>query len=171
MKFKLRLRLDVAILFRRKCTSHICDGKNTTKLAQIVVSLIQGREHKRKWTSFYLLPDLCPLCFSCCHVKQQTSVGSLCLTQIELSRTYSTTMLLIVDQDLLNHHAVDYWPGPTQPPCCWLLTRTYSSTMLLTCLCSQTPVERLAVSTFSPVGLLSSNGLRTCVCLCPIALA
>ena len=82
-------------------------GKKCHKTSQIIASLIQGREHKEKWTSFYLLPDLCPLCFSCRHVKQQTSVGSLCLTRIELSRTYSTTMLLIVDQDLLIHHAVD----------------------------------------------------------------
>ena len=54
--------------------------KNATKPAQINASLIQGREHKEKWTSFYLLPDLCPLCFSCCHVKLQTSVRSPLLT-------------------------------------------------------------------------------------------
>ena len=65
MKFKLCLHLDAAILFWRKCASCICDGKNAAKLAQIVASLIQGREHKGKWTSFHLLPDSCPLCFSC----------------------------------------------------------------------------------------------------------
>ena len=35
---------------------------------QPFASLIQGREHKRKWPNFYLLPDLCPLLFSCCHI-------------------------------------------------------------------------------------------------------
>ena len=57
MKFKFRLHLDAAILFWRKCTSHICNEKNATKPAQIIASLIQGREHKGykgKWTSFYL---------------------------------------------------------------------------------------------------------------------
>ena len=63
MNFKLRLRLDATILFQRKCASCTCDGKNATNPAQIVASLIQGREHKGKWTSFHLLPDLCPLHF------------------------------------------------------------------------------------------------------------
>ena len=48
-------------------------------------SLIQGREHKGKWTRFHLLPALWPLRFSCCHVKSQTSVGSLLLTQLQQS--------------------------------------------------------------------------------------
>ena len=60
-------------------------GKNATKLAQIFASLIQGRDHKGKWTSLYLLPDLCPLHFSCCYVKSQTSVRSPLLTQLQQS--------------------------------------------------------------------------------------
>ena len=56
---------------------------NARKPAQIVASLIYGREHQGKWTSFHLLPDLFPLRFVCCHVKLQTSVGSPLPTQLQ----------------------------------------------------------------------------------------
>ena len=64
-------------------SSRTCNEKNATKPAQIIASLIQETEHKGKWTSFHLLPDLCPLCFSCCHVKSQTSVRSPLPTQLQ----------------------------------------------------------------------------------------
>ena len=53
------------------------EKKKATKLAQIAASPIQRREHKGKCTRFHLLPDLCPLCCSCCHEKSLTSIGSL----------------------------------------------------------------------------------------------
>ena len=50
--------------------------EKNTKPAQITASLIQGRVLEGKWTGFHLLLDLCPLCFSCCRVKSQTSIRS-----------------------------------------------------------------------------------------------
>ena len=49
MKFKLFLPLDATILFWRSYTCHTCSWINAAKLAQIVASLIEGREHKSKW--------------------------------------------------------------------------------------------------------------------------
>ena len=84
MKFKLQFCLEATILFWRKCaTSCTCVVKKVTKLVQIFASISQGKEHKGKWTSFHLLPDLCPSRFSCCHVKLQTSVRSRRLMQFE----------------------------------------------------------------------------------------
>ena len=116
MKFKLRFCLEATTLFWRKCaTSCTCDGKKATKLAQIFASTSQGREHKRKWTNFHLLPDLCPSHSSCCHVKSQTSirsplptrlqqsvsVGSPCLT---LSHSLKElTLSLPLGRDLMTH--------------------------------------------------------------------
>ena len=96
-------------------SSRTCNEKNATKPAQIIASLIQETEHKGKWTSFHLLPDLCPLCFSCCCVKSQTSirsplptrlqqsvsVGSPCLT---LSHSLKElTLSLPLGRDLMTH--------------------------------------------------------------------
>ena len=58
--------------------------KNATKSAQIIAPLIQARKHKGKWIRFHLLPDVCPLRFSC-YVKLQTSFRSPLLTQLQQS--------------------------------------------------------------------------------------
>ena len=75
--------LCAAMLFWQNRSARIRDGKKATKLAQIAASPIQRREHEGKWTRFHLLPDLCPLCRSCCHEKSVTSVGSPLPTQFE----------------------------------------------------------------------------------------
>ena len=75
--------LCAAMLFWRNRSARIRYGKKATKLAQIAASPIQRREHEGKWTRFHLLPDLCPLCRSCCHEKSLTSVGSLLRTQLQ----------------------------------------------------------------------------------------
>ena len=69
-------------VWKKVCQSHI-QWEKSHKMAQIVASLIQAREHKGKWTSFHLLPVLCPMRFSYCHVKSQTSIRSLLLTQLQ----------------------------------------------------------------------------------------
>ena len=88
MQFKLRLHHFV---LKKVNQLHII-RKKATKPAQIIASLIQGREHKGKWTSFHLLPDLCPLHFSCCHVKLQTSVGSPLMTQLQAVRVWKCSI-------------------------------------------------------------------------------
>ena len=88
MQFKLRLHHFV---LKKVNQLHII-GKKATKPAQIIASLIQGRKHKGKWTSFHLLPDLCPLHFSCCHVKLQTSVGSPLMTQLQAVRVWKCSI-------------------------------------------------------------------------------
>ena len=62
MKFKLCLPLDATILFWRRYTCHTCSGINAAKLAQIVASLIEGREHKMGQAWFMSLAFLMLLC-------------------------------------------------------------------------------------------------------------
>ena len=90
------------MLFWRNWSARIRDGKKATKLAQIAVSPIQRREHEEKWTRFHLLPDLCPLCHSCCQEKSQISVGSPLPTQLQSVRE-SVGSLLPTQFEWVNH--------------------------------------------------------------------
>ena len=80
---KHHVYLCAAMLFWQNWSACIPDGKNPTKLAQTAALPIQRREHEGKWTRFHLLPDLCPLCRSCCQEKSLTSVRSPLPTQLQ----------------------------------------------------------------------------------------
>ena len=119
MKLKLHLRLDPAILFWKKCTSHTCDGQKGHKTSPkcFIINLRKGTQ--RKMDKLLFTAWFVHLHVLCCHVKLQTSVrkwklasntapsptvgesiGSLCPIQFERVNCLSSVQAIALKPNL-----------------------------------------------------------------------